>query len=98
LKEVFINRLSKFFPNEPVSNEEIEAYIGMINDTPSRSRAIVLRNNGIKTRYYSIDKQGKSTHSNAQMTAAAIRGLLDDKFTLDDAQLIACGSTSPDQL
>jgi 3-oxoacyl-[acyl-carrier-protein] synthase-3 len=98
LKEVFINRLSKFLPNEPVSNDDIEAYIGMINGTPSRSRAIVLRNNGIKTRYYSIDKQGISTHTNAEMTAAAIKSLMDDQFALNDIQLLACGSTSPDQL
>ena len=49
LNEVYIINTSSFFPNNPVSNDEMEDYLGYINDTPSRSKAIVLRNNGIKT-------------------------------------------------
>jgi 3-oxoacyl-[acyl-carrier-protein] synthase-3 len=72
LKEVYINNTSSFFPNEPVSNDEMEEYLGYINDTPSRSKAIVLRNNGIKNRFYALTKEGTSTHTNAQMTALAV--------------------------
>ena len=60
-KEVYINNTAAFFPNEPIPNEEMEAYLGLINGKPSRSRAIVLRNNGIKNRYYAITKEGKLT-------------------------------------
>ncbi len=98
MKEVYINRLSRFLPNRPIENDEMESYLGLINNTPSRSRSIVLRNNGIKARYYSFDKEGKSTHSNAQMTANAINALFDDGFLLENVDLLACGSTSPDQL
>lgn len=68
LKEVYINNTSSFFPNQPVSNDEMEEYLGYINNTPSRSKAIVLRNNGIKNRFYALTKGGQSTHTNAQMT------------------------------
>ncbi|UCG26669.1 MAG: beta-ketoacyl-ACP synthase III [Bacteroidales bacterium] len=95
---VYITRLSKFLPNGPVSNEEMEEFLGMIDGRPSRAKGLVLRNNQIKTRYYALDKEGNSTHSNTQLTAEAIRGLLDDDFTLDDMDLLACGTTSPDQL
>ena len=47
-----------FFPNEPVSNDEMEEYLGYINDAPSKSKAIVLRNNGIKRRFYALTKEG----------------------------------------
>jgi len=96
--DVFVNRLSKFLPNEPVSNDDIELYLGMVDDKPSRARAIILGNNKIHTRYYAINKEGKSTHTNAQLAVKAIEGLLDDSFSKDDIQLLVGGTMSPEQL
>lgn len=98
MNEVYITRLSKFLPNEPVGNDEMESILGLVDGKPSRARLRVLGNNKIKTRYYSLDKDGKSTHSNAEMTAEAVKGLFDDKFPIDKMQVLACGTTSPDQL
>lgn len=95
---VYINRLSKFLPNDPIENEEIEEYIGYVGGKKSRSKAIVLRNNGIKTRYYAMTKGGAITHSNAGLAAEAIKGLLTDNFTAKDIELLTCGTTTPDQL
>ena len=97
-KEVYITRLSKFLPNNPVSNDEMEGLLGMIDGKPSRGRRIVLRNNGIKTRYYALDKNGNITHNNAALTAEAVKGLYRKDFTPADMQILACGTTSPDQL
>lgn len=98
MKEVYITRLAKFLPNEPVGNDEMESILGLVDGKPSRARLRILGNNKIKTRYYSLDKEGKSTHSNAEMTATAVKSLFDDKFPLSQLQLLACGTTSPDQL
>ena len=99
LKEVYINNTSSFFPNQPVSNDEMEEYLGYINNTPSRSKAIVLRNNGIKNRFYALTKGGQSTHTNAQMTALAIRKLFNDEpEKLKSYHLLSCGTSSPDQM
>jgi 3-oxoacyl-[acyl-carrier-protein] synthase-3 len=77
----------------------MEGFLGLINAQPSKSRRIVLRNNGIKQRYYALTKEGKSTHTNAQMTAAAIRQLFDNKPEgLKSFQLLSCGTSSPDQM
>jgi len=99
LNEVYINNTSVYFPNEPVSNDEMEEYLGYINNNPSKSKHVVLRNNGIKRRFYALTKGGHPTHTNAQMTAAAIRGLFaehpEELRTLD---LISCGTSSPDQM
>ena len=46
-KEVFITRTSSYFPNNPVENEEMEDYLGLIGGRPSRVRSIILRQNGI---------------------------------------------------
>ena len=98
VNKVYITALSKFLPNDPVSNDEMEDYLGLINDKPSRSRSIILRNNKIKTRYYALDKNGNSTHSNAQLSAEAIRGLENDNFSLSEMELLSGGTTSPDLL
>ncbi len=97
-KEVYITRLAKFLPNSPVSNDEMENLLGMIDSKPSRGRRIVLRNNGIKTRYYALDKNGNITHNNAQLTAEAVKGLFSKDFTAADIQILACGTGSADQL
>lgn len=99
MNEVYITKTAHFFPNNPVSNDEMEDYLGMINNKPSKSRRIVLRNNGIKNRYYALDKSGKATHTNAQITAQAIRALFEkDPELLKDLELLCCGTSSPDQL
>lgn len=96
--DVYINAIEKFLPGKPVSNNEMEEYLGKINGTNSKARPVVLRNNGIKTRYYAIDKNQKSIYSNAKLTASAIKKLENKNFNIKDIELLACGTTSPDQL
>jgi 3-oxoacyl-[acyl-carrier-protein] synthase-3 len=99
LSEVYITNTSAFLPNDPVSNDEMESYLGFIDDKPSKSRKIVLRNNGIKTRYYALTREGKPTHTNAQMTALAVRSLFaKTPGKIRDMDLLSCGTSSPDQL
>jgi 3-oxoacyl-[acyl-carrier-protein] synthase-3 len=96
--DVFITKASTYLPNEPVSNDEMETYLGYINDKPSKARALILRNNKIKTRYYALDKNGNATHTNAQITAKAVEGLFDENFKKEDMQLLSCGTSSADQV
>lgn len=95
---VFINKIEKFLPNEPVSNEEMEQILGEINQQPSKSRRIILRNNGIRTRYYALDKQQRITHNNAELTALAIQNLTGSDFSLNDIEVLSCGTSTPDLL
>ena len=95
---VFITKAAKFLPNDPVSNDEMEGFLGMVDGKPSKARRIILRRNGIQQRYYALDKDGNVTHTNAQMAALAVRGLLDDHLTIDDIDLLSCGTTSTEQL
>ena len=98
MENVYITKASKFLPNSSIPNEELEDYLGFIHDKGSKSKGIVLRSNGIKNRYYALKKGGESTHSNAELTAIAVQKLFDDEFTLQDLDILACGSTSPDNL
>lgn len=84
-------------PNDPIANDEMENVLGMINGKPSKARAIVLRNNGIKTRYYAY-KDGKITHKNCDMAALAVKALFTEGKDIKNLQILTAGTTSPEQL
>ncbi|MFT6209493.1 MAG: 3-oxoacyl-[acyl-carrier-protein] synthase-3 [Bacteroidia bacterium] len=94
MKDVYITALAKFLPNQTVSNDEMESHLGMIGGKPSRARRIVLRNNGIKTRYYSLKEDGSFSHSNAEMVVEAINQL---GISSKDIDLLSCGTSATDQ-
>lgn len=96
--QVYITRTAHFLPNTPVLNDDIEEYLGLINNKPSRSRRIVLRNNGIKRRFYALEKGGKTTHNNAELTALAVRNLFSQSAEMEQVNMLACGTSSPDQI
>jgi len=97
MKDVYITKIAKFLPNDPIDNDHMEERLGLIGGKSSRARSIILRSNKIKTRYYAMDKYGKSTHSNAELTAEAIRGL-GDTLDLGKVELLSCGTSTPDHL
>jgi 3-oxoacyl-[acyl-carrier-protein] synthase-3 len=95
-RTAYITSTAGFLPNAPVNNDDMERVIGQAGDRPSRARKIVLKSNGIKSRHYAIDPATlKPTHSNAQMTAEAVRLLGAD---LNAVGCMACGTSTPDQL
>jgi len=72
----------------------MEGFLGMIGGKASRARRIVLRNNGIKTRYYSLLKNGMLSHSNAQLVVESIKGL---GISSAEIELLSCGTSATDQ-
>lgn len=97
MKNVYITKISKILPNDPVENEEMEVRLGLVNGKNSRARRIILRNNKIKQRYYAINENGEITHNNTQLTAEAVRRLQDNGFSINHIELLSCGTGSPDQ-
>ena len=95
---VYINRISSFLPNEPVGNDEMEDFLGFVNGAPSRVRPIILRQNGIKTRYYAIDKKHNITHTNAELSKLAIERLGLTSEELKRVSFLSCATSMPDQL
>jgi 3-oxoacyl-[acyl-carrier-protein] synthase-3 len=75
MKDVYISKVASYLPNSPIENDQMESFIGFIGGKPSRDRSIVLRQNGIKTRYYGIDKSQKMTHTNALLAKNAVCSL-----------------------
>lgn len=98
-RDVFIVQMAKFLPNLPVENEQMEYKLGFIGEKPSRIKSIILKQNKIKTRYYSIDENGEIKYSNAELMANAIRQMfINTPFKLKNIELLTCGTSSPDQI
>lgn len=99
MRDVYINKIAAFLPNEPVNNDNIEKVLGQVGSKPSRARRIVLKSNKIETRHYAMDPQTReATHTNAELTAEAIRMLEADGLDLDSVDILSCGTTIPDQI
>lgn len=96
--KAYITDIASFLPNAPVGNDDIENVLGKVNGKPSRSRKIVLRNNGIQSRHYAIDPgTGRYTHTNAQLGAEAVRNLARKSgFDLNSLECLCTGTASPD--
>lgn len=98
-RAVYITNTSSFLPNPPVDNDNMERILGQAGGRPSRARRVILRSNGIQTRHYAVDPTTlQRTHTNAQLTAEAVRLLNDSQFPLERLEALACGTSIPDQL
>lgn len=100
MSPVYITALGAFLPNPPVDNEQIENVLGKVHDQPSAVKELILLRNGIRTRHYALDPVTKAqTHTNAQLTVAAIKALCANSgLSLDEIECLVCGTSSPDQI
>lgn len=96
MQPVYINKIAAFLPNAPVGNEQMEQVLGMVGETPSRVRKMILRSNGIMQRHYAIDPATRQpTHSSTELAVQAVKslGISADQFTS-----LAVGTSYPDQI
>ena len=95
----YIHGVGVCLPNQPVENDDIERVLGLVDGAPSRTRRLILRNNGIRTRYYAVDPvSGRQTHTNARLAAESVRALVAATDSdLDLIDCLACGTSTPDQ-
>lgn len=99
MRDVFINSFGAFLPGAPVPNADMEKYLGTIGGQPSRNRAVILRQNRIKTRHYALDQQGASQYSNAEMAVYAIEDALrKSEASATDVSYLATSTTIADVL
>ena len=97
MSEVYITGIGAYLPNAPVSNEEMEEYLGKINGKTSTAKARILKQNGIQQRFYAIDKNQKTTHSNAELAIAAVKEALEkSELRAKEIQLLGAGTTQGD--
>jgi 3-oxoacyl-[acyl-carrier-protein] synthase III len=97
MTDVFITAIGQFLPGPPVDNDSIEEFLGVINGRSSRVRRRVLRQNGIETRHYAIDRQQQTLFSNAEMAARAVRNAVERAgLGLNDIDFLAAATSQGD--
>ncbi|MCF6351012.1 MAG: beta-ketoacyl-ACP synthase III [Flavobacteriaceae bacterium] len=97
MKNVYITSIGAYLPNKPISNDQIEFFLGKINGKESTVKNRILKQNGIKTRYFAIDKNQKTTHSNAQLAVKAVEKAIENStLRASEIQLLATGTTQGD--
>lgn len=97
MNEVYVTAMGCFLPNDPVSNEEMEDYLGKINGRESNVKSRILKQNGIVNRHYALNKKQESTHSNALLAAKAVENAIaKSSLRLSDVEMLATGTTQGD--
>ncbi len=93
----YVTSLGKFLPNSPVANDEMELYLGMIGGKPSKLRRRILKQNGITSRHYALDKNGSTTHFNYQLASAAVRDALErSEVSAKEVEFLAAATSQSD--
>lgn len=84
-------------PGPPVASAVMEDFIGRVHGRPSLLGRRALAWNGIETRHYALDAQGRTTTSNAAMSAGAVRGALAGAgLGVEDLSMLATATTIGD--
>jgi 3-oxoacyl-[acyl-carrier-protein] synthase-3 len=97
LGSVFITGAGKYLPGEPVSNDQLDTYIAPLDARSSRIKRRILADNGIRTRHYAIDAEGRTTISAAAMASEAVRACLRDSgVDLSQVSVLCTGSSGGD--
>ncbi len=97
MKEVYITSAGIFLPNQAVSNDEMEDYLGRLYGKDSSLKSRILKQNGITKRYYAINKKQETTHSNAQLATHAIEAAIaKSELRSKEVTLLCTGTTQGD--
>lgn len=95
--DVYITGVGHYLPGAKVNNDEMDSYVGLINTQSQRIKRRILAENGIKTRHYAIDAEGKPRMSMAEMAAESVRlALKDAGVGLEHVGALATGTVSGD--
>jgi len=93
----YITSVGAFLPGEPIGNDEIETYLGIIPSSSDRLRRRMLEANGIEKRHYAIDRSGQTTILNEELAAEAVRAALQGRgMTSMNMGMLATGTTQAD--
>ncbi|OCF86279.1 3-oxoacyl-ACP synthase [Nocardia brasiliensis] len=89
--------MGRFLPGEPVSNDQMDTYVGRPGPSTRALKNKVLTNSGITTRHYALDQQQKAVWSNTRMCAKAVNdAIARSEVSLADIQFLAAATTVGD--
>lgn len=97
MRDVYINATGSYLPGDPVQSAEMLDYLGAIDGKSKRFRDFVVRQNGIETRHYALNKDQSLNISNAGMAARAVEAALGAAdISPRSLRYLAAATTMPD--
>lgn len=99
LRDGYITGAGAFLPGPNVGNDAMEDHLGRIAGRDSLFGKKALRWNGVEGRHYALAADGAVSHSNAQMSALAVREALSAaRLDANDLAMLAAATTQGDLL
>lgn len=83
MQDAYLTAFGEFLPGDPVDNDHIEDHIGIVGDSISKYKKMVLRQNKIQSRHYASKADGSFDYTVAEIASFAIK----DAFEKAEAQL-----------
>lgn len=74
--DIYLLAAGHHLPGEPINNDQIDAYVAPLDQNSRRIKQRVLGENGIQTRYYALDCEGKTTLSHTDLACQSIQACL----------------------
>jgi 3-oxoacyl-[acyl-carrier-protein] synthase-3 len=94
---VYLTSAGSFLPGSPVDNDALDRFIVPLDASAQRVKRRVLEENGIETRHYAIDEQGRTLHSAGSMAALAVQDCLRGSgVALEEVSVLCTGSSGGD--
>ncbi|GAB2523582.1 3-oxoacyl-[acyl-carrier-protein] synthase III C-terminal domain-containing protein [Lysobacter humi (ex Lee et al. 2017)] len=98
-ERTWVTATGRHLPGPPVDNEGMDAYVAPLDRLSPRIKRRILGENGIRTRHYALDAEGRTAISCAGMAAAAVGDCLAQTgLPLDRIGLLACATSGGDTL
>jgi 3-oxoacyl-[acyl-carrier-protein] synthase-3 len=96
MPDAFITATGICLPGEPLDHDQIARRLGSA-EAGRAARERVLAANGIRTRHYALDEQGRTTMLNEELAASAVSAALKDRgIEIDRVGMLATGTTQGD--
>lgn len=95
----YVTGAGAYLPGEPVRNDQMAARLGGVDARGERLRRRILAANGITSRHYALDAEGRTTELNEELAAKAIGAALADRdLGPSDLDMLATATTQGDLL
>ncbi|MFZ1388270.1 MAG: 3-oxoacyl-[acyl-carrier-protein] synthase III C-terminal domain-containing protein [Thiolinea sp.] len=95
--DIYLLAAGHHLPGEPINNEDIDAYVAPIDQNSRRIKQRVLGENGIQTRYYALDREGKTTLSHTDLACKSIQACLQNaQVSLQEVDVLTAATSGGD--
>ena len=99
MTQAYITGVGAYLPGDPIDNQQLADRFGDGTARADALRRRALAANGIRTRHYAVDAEGRTLMLNEELAAQAVqRALADRGLPVSSVRMLATGTTQGDVL